>query len=135
VSVVDASVWVSRLVPHDVHHAASRHWLEQAVADGQPLVAPVFLLAEIAGAIARRTGDPHLAEQAIRQVLHVPGLRLVVLDRRLGLAAARAAGDLSLRGGDAVYVALAEQLGIPLVTWDADQAARAAARVTVQAPA
>lgn len=33
--VVDASVWVSRLVPQDVHHSISRRWLEQyAAAEG-----------------------------------------------------------------------------------------------------
>ena len=27
--VVDASVWVSRLIPADTHHVVSRVWLEQ----------------------------------------------------------------------------------------------------------
>jgi predicted nucleic acid-binding protein len=27
--VVDASVWVSRLVPQDAHHEASKRWLEE----------------------------------------------------------------------------------------------------------
>lgn len=36
--VVDASVVVSRLVPHDVHHEASRRWLSRHVAEGGLLV-------------------------------------------------------------------------------------------------
>ncbi len=29
--VVDASVWVSRLVPQDVHHELTRQWLERYI--------------------------------------------------------------------------------------------------------
>ena len=36
-TVVDASVWVSRLVPQDVHHEASRGWLAHHLARGGDL--------------------------------------------------------------------------------------------------
>ena len=45
--VVDASVVVSRLVAHDVHHAASRAWLTRHVSEGGLVVAPALLLPEI----------------------------------------------------------------------------------------
>ncbi|MCX8068333.1 MAG: PIN domain-containing protein [Anaerolineae bacterium] len=95
--VVDASVWVSRLVPQDIHYGASRRWLEARVAAGDLLVAPVLLLAEVAGAIARRTGAPELGHRAVEGSLRVPNLRLVSLDRRLGREMARLAADLRLR--------------------------------------
>jgi len=38
--VVDASVVVSRLVPHDVHHEASRRWLTRHVTEGGLVIAP-----------------------------------------------------------------------------------------------
>jgi hypothetical protein len=38
--VVDASVVVSRLVPHDIHHEASRRWLARHVASGGLVIAP-----------------------------------------------------------------------------------------------
>lgn len=41
--VVDASVVVSRLVPHDVHHEASRRWLARHVAGGGLVIAPALL--------------------------------------------------------------------------------------------
>ncbi len=133
-TVVDASVWVSRLVPQDVHHAASRRWLEQRAAGGGLIVAPVLLLVEVAGAISRRTGDPQLAHRAVGQILRIPALRLVPLDHRLAEAAADLAADLGLRGADAVYVATARHLGVPLVTWDEDQRVRATRIVTVTTP-
>lgn len=132
--VVDASVWVSLLVPQDVHHPASRHWLHQYTAGGGMLVEPVLLLAEVAGATARRTGHPALGRRAVAQVLVFPTLRLAPLDRQLGQAAAQMAADHRLRGADAVYVALAAELGIPLVTWDAEQIARGQAMIQVGSP-
>jgi predicted nucleic acid-binding protein len=132
--VVDASVWVSRLVPQDVHHLVSRRWLERHVAGGGLLVAPVLLLAEVAGAISRRTREPRLANQAVESLLRVPDLRLVSVDPRLGREAARLAADLHLRGADAMYVALAHHLNVPLVTWDREQRDRAASLIMVHTP-
>lgn len=122
--VVDASVWVSLLVPQDVHHAPSRDWLQQYTARGGVLVEPALLLAEVAGAIARRTGQPELGRRSVAQVLAFPTLRLAAVDRQLGQMAASLAAAHQLRGADAIYVALAHQLTIPLVTWDAEQIAR-----------
>jgi len=132
--VVDASVWVSRLVPQDIHHAASRRWLERHVADGQLLSAPMFLLSEVAGAISRRTGEPALARQAVERLMRFPALRLVSVDHRLGKEAARLAADFRLRGADAVYVALARILNVPLVTWDDEQMTRGREVIQAQLP-
>jgi predicted nucleic acid-binding protein len=134
VSVVDASVWVAWLVRQDVHHQASRDWLRQHVASGTQLAAPTIVLAELSAAIARRTGDRVLALRAVRGVLRVPGLRLLPVDRQLALLAAQSAADLGLRGADAVYVATAHHLGVPLVTLDREQQQRAARLVSVQSP-
>ncbi len=133
-TVVDASVWVSRLVPQDVHHEASRGWLENFTGEGGSIVAPVLLLPEIAGAISRRTGSPELAHQAVKQLLRLASLRLVAVDRRLGQAASRLAADLGLRGADATYAAIAEQLKIPLVTWDNEHIEKAGKRISVRTP-
>jgi predicted nucleic acid-binding protein len=133
-AVIDASVWVSRLVPQDVHHAASRRWLEEFTGQGGRVVAPILLLPEIAGAISRRTGVPELAHQAVQRLQQLRALRLVAVDRRLGQAASRLAGDLALRGADATYVAIAEQLKIPLYTWDHEQVDKAGKRIAVRTP-
>jgi len=132
--VLDASVWVSRLVPQDVHHAASRGWMERYLASGGVLAAPVLLLAEAAGAISRRTGRADLGHLAVELFLRLPGVRIVAVDRQLGRTAAQLAAELRLRGADAAYVALAQQLGIPLVTWDEEQRTRAGGAVAVYTP-
>src|SRR5258708_679450 len=118
--VVDASVWVSRLVADDVFHAASRRWFVQHAAAGGQWVAPGLVLAEGVGAIFRGTSKPDLASRTLTNLLHLPGLRLVGLDRRLGREAAELAASAGLRGADAVYAALARHLAIPLITWDVE---------------
>ncbi|WP_322802155.1 type II toxin-antitoxin system VapC family toxin [Thermoflexus sp.] len=132
--VVDASVWVSALVPADGHHAASRRWLEARLREGALLIAPVILLAEVGGAIARRTGDAALGRRAAGMLLAFPTLRLTPVDERLGGKAALLAARLRLRGVDAVYVATAVLLGVPLVTWDVEQRERALPVIQAQAP-
>lgn len=131
---MDASVWVSRFVPEDVHHRASSRWLRQFIEDGGPLVEPIVLLAEVAGAIARRTGLPELGSQAASRILAFPRLSLVAVDPQLGQAAARIAAEHRLRGADAIYVALAEQLDIALMTWDNEQIARGQSVIQVGNP-
>jgi len=132
--VVDASVVVSHLVPHDVHHAASRAWLTRHLSDGGLVIAPALLLPEIAGAVAHRTGAPRLAQRAVEALLGLPALRLVPVDDVLARRAAVLAGRLRLRGADAVYIATAATLRQPLITWDAEQRGRAARIIRVMVP-
>jgi len=133
--VVDASVWVGSLVAEDAHHVASLHWLSQQFADsGATLVAPSLLLPEVAGAVARRTGKLDLAQRILDGLLRFPELELIPLDEDLSLAAARLAARLCLRGADACYVAVAQVLGLPLVTWDAELQQRAGQVVPVLEP-
>jgi len=133
-AVVDASVWVSRFVPRDPHHAASTRWLAGTTSAEGLLAAPALLLPEVTGPIARVTGSARLAHRAVAQILRIRGVRIVALDRELAHDAARLAADLRLRGADAVYVALAQRLGIPLVTLDGEQLDRGAAVVEVRRP-
>ncbi len=132
--VVDASVVVSRLVQHDVNHEASRRWLTQYVAGGGLVIAPTLLLPEVAGAVARRTREPRLARRAVDVVLRLPALRLVPVDDVLARTAAELAGRLRVRGADAIYIAVAAGLRLPLVTWDIEQRDRAARLVEVLVP-
>ena len=124
-AVVDASVWVSRLVPTDPHHEATVGWFARQEQEGGFLVVPALMPPEVAGAIARRTRDGRLARRAVDRLLRLPALRLVTLDRGLAKLAASLAADLGLRGADAIYVAVARRLGLQLVTWDRDQRERA----------
>jgi len=130
--VVDASVWVARLVPQDGYHQAARDWMAAQRAENTLLISPSLLLPEVGGAIVRRTGDGELAAKAIEALEQLPGLRLIEMERSLVAAAAHLACTLGIRGADAVYVAAAEYLSLPLCTLDEDQARRAAYRVEIR---
>ena len=132
--VVDASVWVSWFVPADAHHDPSRRWMSAQVAQGEPVAAPLLVLAEVAGAVARRTGLSELGAQAVSLMQHLPNARLVAIDEELAQLGARIAAELRLRGADALYLALARRLGIPLVTWDQEQRERGRPLVAVLNP-
>ena len=106
----------------------------QHIADGGWLISPTLLLAEVAGAVARRTGNPRLARRAVAAVLRLPALRLVPVDEVLARAAAALAGQFRVRGADAVYIAAAAALNVPLATWDLEQRERAAHVVEVFVP-
>lgn len=130
--VVDASVWVARLIPQDIHYALCQTWLAQQRAQGVTLVSPALLLPEVAGAISRRTGDSVLAEKAVHHLQALPGLRLVEMSQPIIEIAAQLAASCGLRGADSVYVAVAEHLHIPLATLDGDQRTKAAKVVKIE---
>jgi predicted nucleic acid-binding protein len=132
--VVDASVWVSRLVPGDVHHERCHAWFEGQTANGDLMVSPVLLLPEVSGAISRRTGRPELARRAVALIQELASLRLVSVDPPLAGLAAQLAADHALRGADAVYAATAQQLGLSLVTLDSEQLERSQAVVSTLTP-
>ena len=132
--VVDASVWVSRFISGDVHHMPSYRWLEDMVTRRELVIAPALLLAELTGAVARRTGRSELATQALSLLQRLPNSRLVPVNAELAQLGANLAADLHLRGVDAIYVALARRLGIPLITWDREQRERSSGPVAALTP-
>jgi predicted nucleic acid-binding protein len=134
VVIVDASVWISVLIASDANHAVSRDWMWRWVDDGKTFVLPLLILPEVAGSVARRTQVPALGDAAAASILNDPSISLVAIDRPLAALAAEHATRFPLKGADAVYTALAEREGLPLVTWDGEQLARAAGRIEVRLP-
>jgi predicted nucleic acid-binding protein len=128
--VVDASVWVARLVSEDAFHEPAKAWMSARLEDDDQFLSPSLLLAEIGGAISRRT-TPSLALKAVELVERLPGLQLVEMEDSLLHEAARLAAELGLRGADSTYVAVAARLDLPLITLDVDQRDKVKKRITV----
>jgi predicted nucleic acid-binding protein len=99
------------------------------------VVSPGLLLAEVTGALARRTGQTGLSNRASELLQRHPNSRLTIIEVALAVFAAEIAADLRLRGADALYVALAARLNVPLVTWDNEQRERGSSQIATLTPA
>jgi predicted nucleic acid-binding protein len=133
--VIDASIWVSQFRFQDVNHAPTRLWMVQYTTVNGLMIAPAFLLIEVAAAISRRTGEPALAKKAIEDLNGADIIQFVATNTDLIQAAVDVAINLQLRAGDAIYVALAHQLNVPLVSWDKEQLQKASTIITTYTPA
>lgn len=132
--VLDASVWISSIRGDEVHHQASRRWWATWRDTGIPVIVPAHFLAEVAGTIARALDSEFDGIAAMRDVLNEPLITPAPLTNTIAEAAARAAARCRVRAGDALYVALAEELGVPLITWDDQLLDRARVLVDVRRP-
>ena len=97
-------------------------------------MAPVLIVVETAATLARITQNPSVARSAITQLYSFRQMRLVPMDQTLVDEAADIAARFSLKGADSFYVAVAKQLGIPLVTFDGEQLTRPMSIITTIRP-
>lgn len=135
--VIDASVWVSMLRPQDVNHQTARLWVGAYLSSGGLFVAPALFAVEIAASISRNTRNPADAHLAARQLYTGPmsaRMHLVAMNETIIKEAINMAADFGIRGADATYVALAKQLGIPLVSFDQEQLNRSTNVITAIHP-
>ncbi|MGH2558398.1 MAG: PIN domain-containing protein [Thermomicrobiales bacterium] len=86
---------------------------------------PTLVTAEVAGAIARLSGNSEAGHQAAARLRSTYGVELFDLDDEREANGAQLAANLRLRGADAIYVAIAHEVGAPLATWDREQRERA----------
>jgi len=133
-AVIDASVYIALVNAHEREHSSSWAWFEQARATDESIVAPVILLSEVAAALSHGVGDPTLAHRVVQQLARSEVIELIPVTLAVAERAALIAAEHRIRGCDAVYVALAEQLSDALVTLDRQQREQGAAVVPVRAP-
>jgi predicted nucleic acid-binding protein len=103
--------------------------MEQAKRRGEAVVAPVILLAEVASGLSRGLDDTALADGVVSLLQSTNLVRLFPVTEALAARAASIASSRRIHGCDAIYVALADQLGEPLVSLDHQQLTRAAGLV------
>jgi len=133
-AVIDASVYVSTLLPSDANHRAAQAWIGRALRAGERISAPWILVAEVASAIGRSTGDTALAIQVVQRLMRAGVVQLVQVGPALAEQAALISAQRGIRGCDAIYVALAASLNDTLVTFDKQQGERAMGTVAVHQP-
>jgi len=131
---IDASVLVAYSLPQDTFHDASRQFVRRIFVKDVPRCAPVLIVPECTGPVARRTGDAEMGDDTGVFVEHFFEGGLDPISLPLGKRAARIAGRHRLRGADSIYVAMAEAHDATLVTWDQEMLDRGAAVVSTRTP-
>jgi predicted nucleic acid-binding protein len=134
VPVVDASVCVAVFKSDEPGHADAVGWLATASRGEEPIVAPVIVLAEVAAALGRAGINNSSSGEVIQLLRSRQLLELFPVSEKLAARAAVLAAACRLRGADAIYVALADLLAVPLVTWDRQQLLRGAQAVRTLTP-
>lgn len=130
--VIDASVWVALFDARDVFHERVVHWFASQEEPPEAYRSPSIAIAEVGAALSRRT-EAALAQRAVTALIGQRNVLLEPIGSGLAQRAAEIAIDRRIRGCDAVYVALAESVGLPLLTLDRQQRERAEGLVRVVA--
>lgn len=99
------------------------------------MAAPGLLLVEVAASIRRLTGSTKLARRVLSELQEDELIELYPLTAARSEAAAEIAASIGVRGADAVYLALASELGETLITLDRQQLERGKRVVDVTRPA
>jgi predicted nucleic acid-binding protein len=132
---VDASVHVNAACLTEPGAAESQTLIDQLHERPWLVFSPTLLLVEIAAAVARNKNDAMQGMAMAQAVRALPGQVWVPLDDALADQAVQMATDLRLRGGDAVYAAVAHRYGTTLITRDRQQLERLSSAITVLTPA
>lgn len=131
---IDASVWVNGFDEREPNHASSRQLLHLLAVQDVPVVVPLLLLVEVAGAISRTRQNPSQAQSFATALSHLPNVTYVALDERLARLGLTLAAQHGLRGADAVYAAVALESGSTLVSLDNEHLTRLQSALTVRTP-
>jgi len=133
-SVIDTSFYIALINAAEPGHMAARRWFQSALNQSDSLVAPVIMLPEAGAAISRGLNNNILAQRVVQHIHQLSMLELIPVDEDLAASAAKIAIECRIRGCDAVFVALAQRRGEPLVTFDKQQRERSPTSVSVVEP-
>ena len=115
-ATVHASVLVALFNAGHPLHVTCNAWFREAIAEGEPLRAPVTALAEVAFAIGNGTDDKQLARDVATQIQHSALFELLPVALPLAERSMVIAAEHRISGSDALYLAVAETLSDRLVT-------------------
>ena len=124
--VLDTSVWLANLIPVDGNHADTVPFFELMESRPIRFAVPAHFIAEVAGVLARIGQSAEVVEGAINAIDRGGRFEIHPTTIGSGLRAAEVAHLAKLRGSDAVFVALGQELDLPLITWDKQQRQRGA---------
>jgi predicted nucleic acid-binding protein len=132
---IDASVFINSVNRREDGYIDSNRFMRWIHDEGHPVIVPTFLLVELAASIARGQGSAARAERFVKRLYELNHFTFVPLDEPVMWDSVDIATQYQLRGGDAVYVAIARRYAAMLITLDQEQRARVSAVVSTLSPA
>lgn len=131
---IDASVLVNSFMEHEDHHEASKQLIEKIKKEGITVILPEIVLPEVSSAIARGTGDSHLALEFVEDLKNISNFAFIPIDREISNLSAKFAAYYKIRGYDSVYVTVSYIFGVKLITLDIEQIERSKNLIDSSAP-
>ena len=118
---IDASVILSAIRPKELFSVKSQFFLGKLKADGLKVFCPEIIIPEITSGLFRATKDAKISYDFSLIMRGLPNFSFVAVDSRLADLAAWIVTETGLRGADAIYVALAYDYQLELITLDKEQ--------------
>jgi predicted nucleic acid-binding protein len=126
VIVIDASVWLSAILPTDAHYHYTVPWKNQIEVSREPIAVPAHFPAEVAGVLSRTGSDRTFIAGTLDLIGSERLFTIYPISAAFGRLCAEVASVAAVRGSDAIYLALAQFLDVPMLTWDRQQRERGA---------
>ena len=131
---IDASVILSAARGTEAHSQESQRFLDELKQGQQKVFLPEIVFPEIASGIMRATKNTPFARAFVAALRDIPNFSFVPVDRTMSIAAVEVIMRTALRGADALYVALAWEYSLTLVTLDNEQLKKGHLLVSVRTP-
>ncbi len=131
---IDASVIVSAANPKEPYFSQSKDFLAQIREKDLKVFLPEIIIPEITSGLFRAIGDSKIAYELALFFRNVPNFSFVTVDSRLANLASWVICKTNLKSADAIYVALAFDYNLELITLDKEQLEKSKKLVKVRRP-
>lgn len=131
---IDASVIISAARGTEVGSKSSQSFLELEKRENMKVFLPEIAIVEVASALVRATARADFAVAFSHSLKAIPNFSFVAVDNRLAGLAVDVVGKTGLRAADAVYVALAFEYHLTLITLDNEQISKAQGLIAARMP-
>jgi predicted nucleic acid-binding protein len=119
--VIDSCVFVSAFCNKDPNHENGKKILEEIIEGKIEAVIPTIAMPEVCGVIRRITGSVEMANEVkkeLEDLINSGLLKIEELTKRRMKEASEIAIRLGVKGADAIFISLAQELSAELVTFD-----------------
>ena len=131
---IDASVIISALRPQEPYSERSRAFLDRTRGNQLKVFLPEIALAEIASGLYRATRNADFVSEVISSLRSTPAFYFVAVDSKIVSQAVNVILKTGLRSLGALYIALAIEYNLVLITLDKEQASKGGQLIHIEPP-